>query len=483
VCGVVDTPVPETLMVAGEFVASLAIETLPLTAPAVAGANCTVTVIDWFGVSISPAVTPLAPNPAPVTLTFEMVTLALPLFVRATLSELLLPTFTLPKLKLVVLRPSTFVDAMPVPLSGMESGEVGALLASVIEPEAAPAVVGANTALNVAFLPARIVSGALMPEILNPAPVTPTDEIVKLADPPFDTVMVCELLVPVETLPKAALDGVAAICACVPVPLRPIARGEFGALLTSEMLPVALPPVVGANCAVKVAVCPALIVNGVVRPLIANPAPEVLACEMVRLAVPEFVRVTVCEPELPTATEPKVTDAGLAPSCACAPVPVIEMVVGEFGALLTIEIVPLAPPPVDGANCAVNEVLWPAPKVFGVASPLMLNPAPVVVAWEIVTLADPLFVNVTVCEPELPVATEPNVTTAGLAPSCPCTPVPDIEIAAGEPCALLVIETLPVALPADVGANVALNEALLPALIVIGMLAPLTPYPGPDAVN
>jgi len=262
-----------------------------------------------------------------------------------------------------------------------------------------------------------------------------------------------------------------------------MASGEFGALLTSEMLPVALPPVVGANCAVKLAVCPALIVNGVARPVIVNPAPEVLAWEIVRLAVPEFVNVTVCEPELPTATEPKAIDVGLAASWACAPVPVIEMVVGEFGALLTIEIVPTALPPDVGANCAVNEVLWPAVKVFGVANPVMLNPVPVAVAWEIVKVAEPLFVRVTVCEPVLPAVTEPNVTTAGLAPSCPCTPVPVIETAAGEPCALLTIAMPPVALPAEVGANVAVNEALDPALIVSGMLAPLTPKPAPDAVN
>jgi len=98
-------------------------------------------------------------------------------------------------------------------------------------------------------------------------------------------------------------------------------------------------------------------------------------------------------------------------------VPDIEIIVGEFGALLTIEIVPVALPPVVGANCAVNEVVWPAVNVFGVTSPLTLNPVPVAVTWEIVKLAAPLFVKVTVCEPELPVATEPKVTVAGLAPS------------------------------------------------------------------
>jgi hypothetical protein len=190
VCGVVDTPVPEVLIVAGEFVASLVMDTLPVTAPAVVGANCTLTVADWFGVSISPAVTPVALNPAPITFTFEMVTLALPLLVSATLSELLLPSLTLPKLKLDVLKPNTLVEATPVPLSEIASGELGALLTSEIEPEATPAVVGAKIALKVVFLPARMVNGALMPEILNPVPVTLTEEMVKLADPPLDKVMV-----------------------------------------------------------------------------------------------------------------------------------------------------------------------------------------------------------------------------------------------------------------------------------------------------
>jgi hypothetical protein len=182
-------------------------------------------------------------------------------------------------------------------------------------------------------------------------------------------------------------------------------------------------------------------------------------------------------------TLPKAALAGVAEICGCVPVPVMEIVVGELGALLTMEIVPVALPPLVGANCAVNEVVWPEVRVFGVASPLMLNPTPLAVAWEIVRVAEPLFVRVTVCEPVLPVVTEPKVRTAGLAPSCPCTPVPDIETAAGEPCALLTIEMLPAALPAEVGANVALNEALAPALIVIGMLAPLTPKPVPDGVN
>jgi hypothetical protein len=51
--------------------------------------------------------TPLELKPAPVALTLEMVTFAFPVFVRVTLSELVVPGFTSPKLKLVGLAPSS----------------------------------------------------------------------------------------------------------------------------------------------------------------------------------------------------------------------------------------------------------------------------------------------------------------------------------------------------------------------------------------
>lgn len=41
---------------------------------------------------------------------------------------------------------------------------------------------------------------------------------------------------------------------------------------------------------------------------------------------------------------------------------------------------------------------------------------------------------------------------------------------------------LPVAAPVDVGAKTAVNEALLPALIFIGIVAPLMLNPVPEAV-
>ena len=49
-------PVPDRASVAGEFVALLAIVTVPLTAPEFDGENSTVTVAVWFGANTSPEV-------------------------------------------------------------------------------------------------------------------------------------------------------------------------------------------------------------------------------------------------------------------------------------------------------------------------------------------------------------------------------------------------------------------------------------------
>ena len=151
-------------------------------------------------------------KPVPVAPTLDIVTLAFPLFVKVTLSALLLPTLTLPKLKLVVLSPNSFVAATPVPLSAIAIGEFGALLVRVTEPLTVPAAVGANTTLNVADLPAVILNGALMPAVLKPVPAAVTAEIVTVALPLLVKLIVCELLTPVTTLPKDALAGVAASC-------------------------------------------------------------------------------------------------------------------------------------------------------------------------------------------------------------------------------------------------------------------------------
>src|SRR6266568_1698185 len=113
--------------------------------------------------------------------------------------------------------------------------------------------------------------------------------------PVLVTVTVCGLLLPTNTLPKAMPVGLAVSrkLAATPVPLRAMAAGEFGALLTSETLPITLPAARGPNATLKVVVCPTARVKGRVSPLRLNPAPLTVADEMVRLAVPKLVRVTV----------------------------------------------------------------------------------------------------------------------------------------------------------------------------------------------
>jgi hypothetical protein len=86
-------------MVSGEFVALLATETLPVTFPVPAGAKVAVKVAACPGARMVPEETPVALNPAPETVTLEIVTLEFPAFVSVTVLATSLDTFTLPKLK------------------------------------------------------------------------------------------------------------------------------------------------------------------------------------------------------------------------------------------------------------------------------------------------------------------------------------------------------------------------------------------------
>lgn len=82
-------------------------------------------------------------------------------------------------------------------------------------------------------------------------------------------------------------------------------------MLTIEIPPASLPTVGGENFAVNDALLPALIVIGMLAPLMLKPVPEGTAWVTVKAAFPGFVRVTVCDTVLPTDTLPKVTLAGL----------------------------------------------------------------------------------------------------------------------------------------------------------------------------
>ena len=83
----------------------------------------------------------------------------------------------------------------------------------------------------------------------------------------------------------------------------------------------------------------------------------------------------------------------------------------------------------------------------------MVNPAPVTLACEIVTLADPVLERLTDADPLLPITTLPKLTAAGALAKPGCAPEPVSATENGEFDALLTIAKLPEALPDDCGAN------------------------------
>lgn len=81
----------------------------------------------------------------------------------------MLPTNTDPKLRLVGLEVSA-PAVTPVPESEIFNVGFDAVEVMVIVPLATPAAVGVNETLKVALWPAVRVTGAVIPDRLNPAP-------------------------------------------------------------------------------------------------------------------------------------------------------------------------------------------------------------------------------------------------------------------------------------------------------------------------
>ena len=124
--------------------------------------------------------------------------------------------------------------------------------------------------------------------------------ICTVAVPVLVSVMFCEVLLPVDTVPKLKLAGFATNCPVAvvdPVPLRvTFVVGLVGSLLVIAMFPLALPADVGEKVTVTGTVCPVLIVFGVVIPLIPNSAPLIVIMEIVKSAEPTFVSTKFAVP-------------------------------------------------------------------------------------------------------------------------------------------------------------------------------------------
>lgn len=289
---------------------------------------------------------------------------AVPVFVSVSACVFVCPSTTLPKLKVdgVTLKPA----CTPVPLKLIVNGDPLALLVTVTVPVALPTAVGVNFAVKLRVWEAATVAGVLTPVKLNPVPLTAMLETVAAAFPVFVRVICWVALLLVETLPKFTLAGLALNCPTAvddPVPAKvTTAVGVVGSLLVIVRLPDTAPASVGLNVKVTGAFCPALMVLGVVMPLIPKSAPESVRSEIVKSAVPAFEMVRIELPVEPTETLPKFTALALKLTCGCGVTPVAERftTTGE-----------LPPSP-----CTVNVPVI-APALVGLTETEKLPPCPV----------------------------------------------------------------------------------------------------------
>jgi hypothetical protein len=133
--------------------------------------------------------------------------LELPVFVSVAACVPKLPTCTLPKFKVAGVTLNWSDELTPVPAREIVIGEFGALLVSIKVPLTEPAAVGANPTVKLELVPAPIVSGTVRPLMVKNEGETTAAVMVMLALPELFRVTVCEVLLPVVTLPKVTVEG------------------------------------------------------------------------------------------------------------------------------------------------------------------------------------------------------------------------------------------------------------------------------------
>ena len=146
------------MIVKTEFEALDAIVMLPVATPAAVGWKDALKLALCPAANVMGAASPLMLNPDPATAVCETVMLDEPVLVRVSDRLSLVPTGTVPKLRLPELDPRAPVKT-PVPVSPIFNSELAAFDAIATAPLASPVVVGANETVNVVFCPAFSVSG------------------------------------------------------------------------------------------------------------------------------------------------------------------------------------------------------------------------------------------------------------------------------------------------------------------------------------
>src|SRR5258708_33823840 len=241
----------------------------------------------------------------------------------------------------------------------------------------------------------------------------------------------------------------------------------------------------GENWTLKDVDCPAARLKGSAIPLVLNPVPLALICEMDTAEFPAFVKVTVCEALVPVVRLPKLSDVGFAASCKAeaTPDPLRGILKAGYVALLVSWGLPERLPAEVGVKPTLNDAEPPGATESGKANPDKLKLVGLKDAWVMVRVPEPGFSPVIVCVLVTPTAAFPKATLEGITVISGFTPVPLRGIVAGELVAVLTTLTLPETLPVAVGAKSATIARPLPSARVAAPENPLAPKPAPGTVT
>jgi hypothetical protein len=182
-------------------------------------------------------------------------------------------------------------------------------------------------------------------------------------------------------------------------------------------LAVAVPLVCGTNPTLNDALRPAASVYGNDMPLNLNSELFTVAEEIVTL-LPLALSVALIVLLVPTATLPKLKLVGEIPNWPpLTPDPDSGTVIVKFEGLQLNDKLPLALPADLGVKVTFRVKLCPGVSVSGSDNPVKPNPAPVTVAWEMVSFEFAELVSVSVEVLVLLTCTLPKLRLAGFAAS------------------------------------------------------------------
>src|SRR5947207_4288789 len=180
-------------------------------------------------------------------------------------------------------------------------------------------------------------------------------------------------------------------------------------------------------------------------------------------------------PEDGLAVQDKSTLCG----CGAWPVPVKFSTVGEFDALLRKVRLALVAPLALGVKVTVKVADWPTAIVFGRVIPESTNSLLLLLPEVTVTDA-PVAVRLPGSGRPTPTVTVPKLSVRGATVSWPCAvPVPVMPMLRVEFVASEITARFPLTAPVPVGANLAVNVTLWPALRVVGRVRPVIEKPVP----